>query len=81
MKYSVNDVLNILFMCGIKTTHNLKTHFERGQFQVSEKNFERKLERFESGEILMDQRQSNKRPNILEKEDLYVFENTLDKYP
>ena len=60
MDYTVNDALNILWRCGIKTVPNLLKHLQLGEFQIAESTLYRKLKILESDGMIIDRRITNK---------------------
>jgi len=81
MDYTTNDALNILYRCGIHNPQALLLHLQKGNFEISERTFYRKLDILKNRGIIIDGRQSNGRQKILKEMDIEKLNEYHTKNP
>ena len=56
MNYTVNDAVNILFTCGIRTIPTLLKHLCIGGFKIAQSTLEKKVAILRSRELVYDKK-------------------------
>jgi predicted transcriptional regulator len=81
MDSTVNNALNVLYRCGIRTLEGLKDRLRRGKYQISNSSLYTKFKTLQEGQVLLDERASNTRPPVLAENDKDRIEDLLGKEP
>ena len=81
MEYTLNDAVNILFLCGFRTVPTLQKYLKVAGFEASDKTLYRKLEVLNEGDLVEDQRQNNQRPGVLSEDKIQDILEKLEENP
>ena len=79
MNYTVNDAVDILYMCWFETVQDLLNLLRKGGFEVGERALEKKVQILKSGHVVEDQRKYNGREIYLNQNQLKKVKTELEK--